>query len=273
MRYRNISLQLAVAASAMLVPANAQMTSDFLTVTGQEVNVSITPGTVECVGGQLLNPPPNPFTFCSPETTQIYIRGQVEKNIYQNLAGTRADLLAGTLEAVDNCNFDGNMTGYCWGTVRWPIPGKGLWEGYWHGEVSMRMLNGKYTFVAFGRDGLEGKQITFEAALAGQPMGTFVARIQVPKPTVTLAVTGPQSGTVHKAGNSFILTITAPGHPNKPVSVMQNGSAPVLLGTTDAQGTWTATGTWGPRDVGSYTQNWYVDGIAATSMLRFSVTP
>jgi hypothetical protein len=96
--------------------------------------------------------------------------------------------------------------------------------------------------------------------------------ILVPKPTVTLSVTGPQNGTAYKAGDSFILTITAPGYPNKPVSVAQNGGGPVQLGFTDAQGNWTVKGTWGVTDIGSYTQIWYVAGIAATSTLTFSIT-
>jgi hypothetical protein len=276
MGYRNVSLPFALSAIAvlcMLLPANAQMTSDFLTVAGQEVNIGITPGTVECVGGQPLNPPPNPFTLCSPGTSQIYIRGQVEQNVYQNLTGAGADFLAGTLEAVDNCNLDGNMTGYCWGTIRWPIAGKGVWEGCWYAEGNLRTFNAKYTFIAYGRDGLAGRQITFDSVLAGQPVGSFVARILVPRPAVTLAVTGPQNSTAYKAGDSFILTITAPGYAGKPVSVAQNGPTPVQLGLTDALGNWTATGVWGAKDVGSYTQTWYVDGIAATSTLTFSVTP
>ncbi|MBS1857206.1 MAG: hypothetical protein JST11_17685 [Acidobacteria bacterium] len=96
--------------------------------------------------------------------------------------------------------------------------------------------------------------------------------ILVPKPTVTLAVTGPQNGNAYKAGDSFILTITAPAYANKPVSVAQNGAGPVQLGVTDAQGNWSVSGTWGATDIGSYTQAWYVAGIAATPTLTFSVT-
>ncbi len=97
--------------------------------------------------------------------------------------------------------------------------------------------------------------------------------ILVPKPTVTLAVTGPQNGTAYKSGDSFILTIKAPGYPNKPVSVAQNGAKPVQLGVTDAQGDWIVSGTWATTDIGSYTQSWYVAGIAAMPALTFSVTP
>lgn len=97
--------------------------------------------------------------------------------------------------------------------------------------------------------------------------------ILLPTPTVTLAVTGPQSGTAYKSGDSFVLTIQAPGYANKAVSVAQNGAGPVQVGVTDAQGNWTVSGTWGATDIGSYTQTWYVAGIAATTTLRFSITP
>jgi len=97
--------------------------------------------------------------------------------------------------------------------------------------------------------------------------------ILVPKPTVTLAVTGPQNGTAFKAGDSFNLTIKAPGYANKSVSVAQNGGGPVQLGVTDAQGNWTASGTWSATDIGSYTQIWYVAGVAVAPALTFSVTP
>jgi hypothetical protein len=155
-----LSLAVALAAIATLCwlrPAHAQTTPDFLTASGQEVNIGLTPGTLECIGGQPLNPPPNPFTLCSPETTKIYIRGQVEQSVYQNVTGAAADMFAGTLEAVDNCNLNGKMVGYCWGTFHWTIPGKGLWEGYWFGEGSLGTLNVRYTAVGYGRgDGLEG---------------------------------------------------------------------------------------------------------------------
>jgi hypothetical protein len=92
------------------------------------------------------------------------------------------------------------------------------------------------------------------------------------RPTVTLTVTGQQNGTAYKAGDSFTLTITAPGYANKPVSVAQNGGGTVQLGVTDAQGNWKISGSWGSGDIGSYTQTWYVDAIAAAPALAFSVT-
>jgi len=67
------------------------------------------------------------------------------------------------------------------------------------------------------------------------------------------------------------LTIMAPGYVNMPVSVAQNGAGPVQVGVTDALRNWTVTGTWSAKDIGSYTQIWYVDGVPAIWTLNFSV--
>ncbi len=266
-----------IAAAILVIPAQAQ--SSLLTATGQEVNVSmVSPGTVECIGGTPVAAPPTPFTLCSPGTTVIRLRDRISQAAYQNLAGTAADMFNGLNDIVTNCNLNSAMNGYCWGTYRWTIPNKGVWSGVWFGDFDLQTLNTRYTAPGFGQgDALEGMQVMYDAVYSGQPVGTFIARVLPPKQnsnvTVTLAVTGPQNGTAYKAGDSFVLRIMAPGYANKPVSVVQNGAGPVQLGLTDAQGNWSASGSWGASDLGSYTQIWYVGGIVATPTLIFSVSP
>ena len=263
-----------LALAVLLIPARAQMQSSLLTATGQEVNAAIvSPGTVECIGGTPLIPPPNPFTWCSPETTAVHLRNQIGHAIYQNLAGTAMDMFNGQNEVVNNCNLDGNMKGNCWGTFHWTIAGKGTWNGVWFGEFDLQTFNVRYTAAGYGEGGtLEGMQMMYDAVYSGQPVGSFIVRVLLPKPAVRLAVTGPQNGTNYKVGDSFTLTITAPGYPNKTVSVVQNGVGPTQLGVTDAQGNWTVSGAWTAKDIGSYTQIWYVGGIAATPRLMFGIT-
>jgi hypothetical protein len=262
-----------LALAALVIPLHAQMQPGLLTATGQEVNTSIaSPGTVECIGGTPLVPPPNPFTLCSSQTTAVHIRDQIGQAAYQNLAGTAMDMFNGQNDVVTNCNLDGTMKGYCWGTFRWTIAGKGSWSGVWFGDFDLQTFNIRYTAAGFGQgSAIEGMQMIYDAVYSGQPVGTFIVRVMLPKPRVLLAATGLQGGTDYRAGTSFILTITAPGYANKSVSVAQNGSGPVAIGVTDAQGNWSVPGTWTVKDIGSYTQIWYVGGIAATTTLTFRV--
>lgn len=263
-----------MALAVLTIPVHAQMQPGLLTVTGQEVNTAIvSPGTVECIGGTPLTPPPSPFTVCSPGTTTIHLRDQRGQAAYQSLVGTAMDLFSGSNDVVTNCNLDGTMKGYCWGTFLWTIADKSTWSGVWFGDFDLLTFNIRYTAVGFGQGrALEGMQMTYDAVYSGQPFGTFIARVMLPKPRVALAVTGPQSGTDYRTGDSFTVTIAAPGYANKPVSVAQNGAGPVRLGVTDAQGNWTVSGAWTANDIGAYTQIWYVGGIAAATTLTFRIT-
>jgi phospholipase C len=95
---------------------------------------------------------------------------------------------------------------------------------------------------------------------------------KLPAPTINLAVTGTQSGTTYHVGDSFTLTITAPGYARQLVSVSENGADPFTMGTIDAN-TYTVSGTWTSAFVGNYTQTWYVGGVAITPSLSFSIQP
>jgi phospholipase C len=91
-------------------------------------------------------------------------------------------------------------------------------------------------------------------------------------PTISLTVTGNQSGTTYHVGDSFTLTITAPGYARQAVSVSENGSDPVPMGIVNGN-TYTVSGTWTAAFVGNYTQTWYVGGVPIASSLSFSVQP
>lgn len=90
-------------------------------------------------------------------------------------------------------------------------------------------------------------------------------------PTVSLTVTGQQSGTTYYAGDSFTLTVTGP--PNQPVTVSQTRSAVRTndVWQTNAQGVFSVSGSWSYSDVGTYAQRWYVAGVPASPQLSFSV--
>jgi phospholipase C len=94
----------------------------------------------------------------------------------------------------------------------------------------------------------------------------------LPAPTVSLTVTGNQSGTTYHVGDSFTLTVTGNGYARQAVSVVENGADPFTLGTVTGN-TYTVSGTWTAANVGTYTQTWYAGGVAATPALSFSVQP
>jgi phospholipase C len=93
----------------------------------------------------------------------------------------------------------------------------------------------------------------------------------LPTPTVALTVTGNQSGTTYHVGDSFTLTVTAPGYARQTVAVAENGADPFTMGTVSGT-TYTVSGTWTSANVGTYKQVWYVGGTATTA-LNFSVQP
>ena len=77
---------------------------------------------------------------------------------------------------------------------------------------------------AFGYDGSTGRMTSYQAALGVSP-------------SVSLAVTGQQSGSTYYDTDSF--TVTVKGAANQQVTVVQNGSNPFPMGTTDGSGVWT----------------------------------
>ena len=73
-------------------------------------------------------------------------------------------------------------------------------------------------------------------------------------------------------GDTFTLTVNGTGYARQPVSVSQNGASPVTVGTINGA-TYSVGGIWTAANVGTYTQTWYVGGVAITPSLSFSVQP
>lgn len=71
------------------------------------------------------------------------------------------------------------------------------------------------------------------------------------------------SGTQFEAGNIVEVAITG-AVPSGTVTVIQNGGAPFVFGTTDSSGNWSITATESGSDVGSYSQSWFVDNVPMT---------
>lgn len=66
-----------------------------------------------------------------------------------------------------------------------------------------------------------------------------------------------------EVGNTVQVQITGAA-PNGQVTVVQNGGAPYVFGTTDASGNWQVTATETAANIGDYQQLWYVNGVAVT---------
>ena len=80
------------------------------------------------------------------------------------------------------------------------------------------------------------------------------------------------NASVFRVGDSWRVSISG-ASPNQPVVVtgVQNGkSSTSQLGTTDANGSWSSTGTMDASTVGNWTESWTVGGVPAAS-LAFTV--
>ncbi len=98
------------------------------------------------------------------------------------------------------------------------------------------------------------------------------ANFTVAPVTVTLTVTGPQSGTTYQAGDSYVLKVKGPK--NQPVTVSQTRGiimTPLVPWQTDGNGDFSTSGVWGSSETGSYTQTWYAGGNQALPTLSFLV--
>ena len=84
-----------------------------------------------------------------------------------------------------------------------------------------------------------------------------------------------QTSSFYLVGDSYSITVTGP--PTQPVTVSVNGAAPIAAvntqgsSSTNGQGVWTTTGTWGLGDIGNYTQTYYVAGVQVPG-LSFQVS-
>jgi hypothetical protein len=144
--------------------------------TGTEVLAEmLNPGQLTCVGGV---PTGTPFPpLCSPETTQVQLRGRVSKATYVNLAGSGAWMFDGTNTILANCDLSPAMAGHCWGTFSWAIEGAGTWEGTWDGDLDMMGGPGGYSATARGSGALlAGNALTYQAVT---PLMTFMATVSL----------------------------------------------------------------------------------------------
>ena len=105
-----------------------------------------------------------------------------------------------------------------------------------------------------------------------------VGTLTIQKPTVAVQITdNTNPGTTdYQVGDNFAFTVTGP--PNQPVTVSQNGAAPVPAintqgsSSTGAQVIWSTAGTWALADVGNYSQTYYVAGVAGIPGLSFQIS-
>lgn len=94
-------------------------------------------------------------------------------------------------------------------------------------------------------------------------------------PAVTIANVTRGGSTAFFDGDGFVINISG-GLPNAPVTVTQtlNGvtvSTNVAEGTTDTSGSSRFSGFVLASDAGSWTEAWFVDGVPAAKLLRFTI--
>ncbi len=102
-------------------------------------------------------------------------------------------------------------------------------------------------------------EVWYVNGVAASPLSFTVA--QTPTPTVTLSVTGTQTGSTYYVFDTFKLTLT--GAPKGPITVSTNGAAAVSDGTMPSSGTMSFSGQWLASNIGKYSQVWSVNGVAA----------
>ncbi len=104
---------------------------------------------------------------------------------------------------------------------------------------------------------------------SGTSLPYQVSAVAAGPPTVSLAVTGPQSGNTYWVGDTF--TVYVRGPKKQSVYVSQNGGGLYFFGNTDDAGQWETSGQWTAANVGYYTQTWYVGSQPAIPSLAFQI--
>ena len=175
MKHRTPFLLLLLATAAW-----GQTQSKVLVATGtQAMKTLVSPGALFCVGGAPTGLWPQ-MPPCSPGTTRILFtyRNALFEN--QQVSGSAANLIAGTLNVVTHCNLDAYGYGHCWGHFEWEIPGAGgKWEGSWSGMFDVATNSSSYSGTGYGYGGkLEGLRIQCQwADTAPDKPTTFIASI------------------------------------------------------------------------------------------------
>lgn len=153
----------------LAVSASGQTPSKVLVAAGtQVIKTVINPGNLFCVGGKPTGLWPQ-MPPCSAETTRIQFsyRNALAEN--QQVTGSAAGLIAGTVNVVTHCNLDAKLYGHCWGHFEWEIPeAGGKWEGSWSGMFDPLTNTASYSGTGYGYGGkLEGLRIQCQWADTG----------------------------------------------------------------------------------------------------------
>jgi hypothetical protein len=124
------------------------------------------PPTIRCAGGEptgLAYPP-----YCSPGTSRVLGRDEVQRWIPVSTSASLGDLLNGPITFVINCNFNPEYRGPCWGTFTWEVTGVGTWTGSWTSPVmDLYTYETRFSMVGFGAGGsIDGRQIRFDGGSA-----------------------------------------------------------------------------------------------------------
>ena len=134
----------------------------FLTAEGVYVITQIIDnGETTCPGG--------PCDLKSP----VHIRGQVFE-MTGSSQGDASSLFGPSAVIKMNCNLDSLLTGPCWGTFEWNLPGEGKWTGVWQGKFDLQNYTGSYHSIGHGEGGcLKGlkfkREISFSSGRTSHP--------------------------------------------------------------------------------------------------------
>jgi len=128
----------------------------------------IDPGVTTCPGGP-----------CDPKSP-VHIRGQVFE-MTGSLQGDAGSLFGPSAIIRMNCNLDSLLTGPCWGTFEWNLPGEGKWKGVWNGKFDLLNYTGSYHSIGHGQGGcLEGLKFTMDSVMPGGPYANSSVKVLDP---------------------------------------------------------------------------------------------
>lgn len=115
----------------------------------------------KCVDGQPADQTQPPYLPCSPGTTRVIGRSEVQVWMPASLSRTVAAFLNGPITFVVNCDMNGQYRGPCWGTFEWSVPGAGTWVGFWTAPImDLLTYESRLSMVGIGSGGrIDGKQI------------------------------------------------------------------------------------------------------------------
>ena len=145
-----------------------------------------------------------------------------------------------------------------------------------NGNLNQASVNIIFTVLSSSLVGAqEVSSFAFDNQGVGNLIPTNLGSITVSAaPSVTLTNTSrTNSNSTFYVGDSYSLTLSGP--PNQPVTLNYTlnglGSSGLSEGMTNASGVFTLSGTEPSANIGSWTEQWFVGGVAAAPVLSFSV--